>query len=257
MRDTWKQRSVGCLLLLLPCLLLARPAQSQVTDEQKAGYNALRKKYFVVLALLPDAPGKVRKEHRQYVDSANKYIESLGDTNPLYKAAAQYLKARVLLRAKAYPLARQEFDTCLEVLDKNADSEVRRPPGMPTRCTVRILRAFTAGDEGHENEILTELEAVPLAEDDPPKYDEVGRLLNKWADTMLYKEQLDQAARAYEIIRKFSLWEDEQDDPKRKLQLLEYRRQSKTGAQPAVAPAPAAAAPAQPEAAAQQPAAAE
>ena len=219
--------SLGLLLPLLfaACLSAGRYA-SAATAEQRQTYQELRKDFFVAMALPGGAGRRLRSEHRRYLRAVTAFIKSLTDEDPAYKAAAHYFRARMLMRVKRLADARKDFDACLGQIEAVQTPDAEYPAGLPCRNTIRIYRAFTFLNHGTET-VLTQLDEIP---DDPeqPQHYEVGGLLTRWADALAEDGQVDSAIRAYGVIKRFDLWEDEIDNPDKRIELLNMTKEQQT-----------------------------
>ncbi len=194
-----------------------------LTDDQQAGYRQLRKDFIIAMAVRAAPAGaKMRREHRRFLRDINRFLKKIGNTAPPCRAASLYFRARLALKVRRPEQARKDLDTAVECLGKPKTEDEELPGGMPSRTALQIFRAFTFIDAGSEK-VMSVLEAIP--EDAPkPAYHEVGSLLGNWADALAEHEQESLALRAYGLIVRFSLWEDEADNPKRKMDLIKYRQ---------------------------------
>jgi len=215
-----------CLGFVLP----VRTTQAGLTQEQKEKYAKIRKNYFIAASLPPDERGRLRKGHRRYLKAVTDFITSLGEEEPFYRAAAHYYRGRVLMRAKLLTKAREDFDKSIELMGAEKDEDLL-PPGLPARNSIRILRAFTFREDGVDA-LVQELQDLPEDEGEDPKLFEVGSGLTKLADSLADADRVTDAIKLYEIIKRFDLWEDELDDPQRKIDLLKYRLKAGGGGEP-------------------------
>lgn len=192
-----------------------------LNEKQKQQYTRLRKEYFVALALTPGQGRRLRKEHRRFRKRIEVFLKSLGDAEPGHRAAAIFYRAQLFYHYRAWKSARKDYDTCLVLWESLADAE-SGTPGLPPAASIRFLRAFTFREEG-VSMILEELEAIP--KDGPkPQYIDVGERTNRWAEALADSEHIPEAIRAYEVIKEFDLWEEEHENPKRKMDLLKLRQ---------------------------------
>ena len=213
----------ACLIGAIVSVWLAdAPARAELSNAQKEQFYTLRKDFFVAMALPPRDGGKLRKEHRHYLKSLTSFIQSLGTNAVEPKAAAHYFRGRTFLRIRRPELARKDFDSCLELLAEAPSVETRSTSGLPATASIRVFRAFTFADEGAQA-VLKALEDIP-ADDEKPRYFEVGGALNDWAEALADDGQVDQAIRAYQLIKRFDLWEEEHQNPDRKIELLRVRQ---------------------------------
>ena len=217
-------------LLVMFGLLGAIPRSgAAVSPETKEAYTALRKQFFVAVAL-KSKPGSLRKEHRNYLQSLTAFLETIKDQDPLYLAAGQYLRGRMFFRVGMLPRAQADFAACLKLLTDNAVDEAAGPSGLPTKGSVQVFQAFADPKATEPDSRLQLLEAIP-ADKDGPKYFEVGRMVNTWADALAAKDDYANAKRAYEFIKKHELFDEEEDNPQRKIELLHFREQGGAGFQ--------------------------
>jgi hypothetical protein len=217
------QRFPGSFGLYLACLVLcvSGEAGARLNEEQKTQYSRLRREYFVALALPPGRGRSLRKEHRRFRKRIEVFLKSLGETEPGHRAAATFYRAQLFYHYKAWERARKDYDSCL-VLCESLAADAVRTPGLPPAASIRFLRAFTFRSEG-VSAILDQLEAIPR-DGAKPKYVDVGERINRWAEALADSEKIPDAIRAYELIKVFDLWEDEHENPKRKIDLLKLRQ---------------------------------
>lgn len=224
--------------LLLALLVVAGPActsRAGVTEEQAARYRGLRKEFFLVVALEPGDGKRPRKEHREFLKKVSAFAEQVATSSPAYATASHYLKARMLLKIGQAEAGRRSFDACLEMLAEAAKKDEPLPPGTPSECTIRIFRAFSFFGEGNAK-VIAELEAIP-PDIEKPKYHEVGEPLSGWAEALENRQEDADALRVYLLIKRWELWQEEAQNPDRKIRLIRLR----TGEQPAPTEQPTAA----------------
>jgi hypothetical protein len=226
------KRKAAVLAALYAFTFLIAAAAAELDAKQKAEYRELRKQFFLTLPLPAKKGTKNRKEVRRYIARLTRFIKATTPTAPKYAAAARYYRGRMNIKLRRFKKARADFDGCLQTLTAPQTGENRRPRGLPSECAIRIFRAFTFLEDGNDK-IADELEAIPESAG-KPRYHEVGSLVLNWADALADAEQLELALRAYRIVKRFDLWEEEADDPQRKITLIEVR----LGKVPALGAAP-------------------
>ncbi len=198
-------------------------ASKGLSDKQKEHYSQVRKDFFVALALPPrEGSRRLRKEHDRYLKSVTAFMKAGGEASAPHKAAALYFRARVLLRVRYLKHARKDLVQCLSVLESFPAADAKKAPGLPTEATIRVFHAFTFTANGADA-VLKELEAIP-EEAGKPRYFEVGDVMNDWADSLADADRIDEAMRAYTVIKKFDLWEEDYQHPDRKIELLKVRQ---------------------------------
>ncbi|MBN2451607.1 MAG: hypothetical protein JXR77_14560 [Lentisphaeria bacterium] len=193
-------------------------AAAQVPDDIRQEYREIRKSFFLVMPLSPEKDGQLRREITRFGSKVTAFIKAAETVAPRYQAAAYYCRGRLEIKLRRNQHARRDFDRCLEGMAKPGET----PQGAPTEGAVRVYRAFTFLEEGHDA-VMAQLAAIPTAAE-RARYYEVGRLVTAWADALADAEKEDLALRAYEFIRSNGLWEDEADDPQRKIELLRIRQ---------------------------------
>ncbi len=217
------------MLLLAPGPV--RWVQAEAAEEMVARYRELRKEFFLAIALEPSHEQRPRKEHRSFLRKANAFAEEAAPVSPAYATAAHFLKARLLLKLGRDKDSRESFDACLARLADSRKADEALPPGTPSECAIRIFRAFSFLGGGNAK-VLAELEAIPR-DIEKPKYHEVGEPLTEWAETLESRQEDADALRVYLLIRHWELWQEEAQNPDRKIRLIRLR----TGEQPTAAPA--------------------
>ena len=206
----------GLWLGVAMLLLSPHGSRAELTEEQQKAYRRLRRDYFLAIAL-PADKGKLRKEHHRYVKRVSAFIEQVGTASDGHKAAALFYRGRLMLHLRQSEKARADMDGCLTLL-QDADDESERPAGLPNETTIRVFRGLTFAGDG-TGAVLTELEGI--SEDLPkPQFHEVGDVLARWADKLERQQQSAEAIRVYQLIKRFDLWEEESDNPQRKIDLL-------------------------------------
>ena len=199
--------------------ILAVSARSaDLSERQTTQYQSLRKDFFVVMALPRQSGRQLRKEHLAFLKDASRFVRSVRDTDAAHAAGGRYLRGRLLLKLRLLEKAREDFDVVLAFL---SDDAAGRPGGLANAGTVAAFRAFSFLESGTDR-VLQELEAIPQA-GPPPREADVGNLVRSWADQLADKDQVGEAIRALQIVERFTLWEEEADNPKRKIDLLKYR----------------------------------
>lgn len=224
-------------LLFLTLLLALGPfrlVQAGVTEEMSANYRELRKEFFLVIALEPSRERRPRKEHRDFLKKVNAFAEQVAPASPAYATAAYYLRARMLLKLGRVEDSRESFDACLKSLADARQAGEALPPGTPSECAIRVFRAFSFFGDGTAK-VITELEAIP-PDIEKPKYHEVGEPMASWAEALENRQEDADALRVYLLIKHWELWQEEAQNPDRKIRLIRLR----TGEQPAPGEPPAA-----------------
>ncbi len=219
------RRLLPALVWMVACVLFAAPSErAELSADQRKAYATLRKDFVLAMAL-PAAPKgeKPRRQHRRFLSALNRFLESVGDASPLHTAAAHYFRGRMAVKLRRPDRAGRDLRAAVEHMENTARTADDRPGGLPSICAVRIFLAFTALEEGQER-IMAELEAIP-ADSPKPEFHEVGELLNKWADALADHDRDDLALRAYRFIQHFGLWEEEAQNPERRIHLLRLRKQ--------------------------------
>jgi tetratricopeptide (TPR) repeat protein len=215
-------RGIKALAAVAAVLLGCAVARcDELTPDQKLAYLDLRKEFFLVLPLPAEKNGRIRKEIRQYVSKLSAFIDAVEKTSPGHAAAAHYYRGRMGIKVRRFEKAREDFDQCLTTLAKLTEEGNALPRGLPTPCAIRVFRAFSFLEDGNEK-IAEELEAIP-EDAGKPQFHEVGSLITNWADALADAEQLELALRAYQIVKRFGLWEEEADNPQRKIDLIKVR----------------------------------
>ncbi|MCK5802710.1 MAG: hypothetical protein KAI66_07755 [Lentisphaeria bacterium] len=223
------------LALFLICILGISVAFAKpLTPGQKRAYSRLRKDFFLAVALPPSRTKKTRKEHRDFIRQTRKFRKKVGEDHPGHAAAADYYKGRMYLKIRRLDKARKAFDSSLALLRSGKVTEDNRPGSMPSACTIAVFRAFTFSNDGNET-VLAELEAIP-EKDGKPTYHDVGATINRWADSLEQNDLDEEARRAYVLALKWDLWEDESDNPKRKLDRIKMKTQDLSLDTPQVEP---------------------
>lgn len=194
-----------------------------LTEDQGETYRQLRKDFIIAMAVAASPAGeKMRKEHRSLLRDINQFLGEIGDTAPTYKAAALYFRARLAIKVRKTDVARKDLDAAISVMSAHPAERADLPGGLPSVAAMQIFRAFTFVGEGHDK-IMEALEAIP-EETQKPASSEVGDLVGRWADALAEHGEDDLALRAYAFIQRFGLWEEEADNPKRKMDLIRYRQ---------------------------------
>ena len=224
-RRPTRERLVRSLFLFLTgWLFCAVPCGygEEATDPCGAKLKELRKLSFLALAI--PAGVKESPEQRKFLLAVEQFIKQVPAGHEAAKAPAHYVRGRYFLRRKNAPAARADFDAALRVPDAGgvAASVAHEIPWFPTLSTIQVFRAFTFLGDG-VGAVLSKLEEIP-ADASPPSYHEVGDLLNRWAEELGNKEQFDEAIRVYGVIQRLHLWEDEGDEPSRRVELLKVQR---------------------------------
>jgi len=209
--------AITLAVLMAGCLSFA----AGLTAKQKKQYRELRKQFFLVLPLPAKKGTKTRREVKRYFSRLNHFIEETETISPGHAAAARYYRGRMDIKLRRFKTARKDFDACLRTLAELKAAGKPLPRGLPSACAIRIYRAFAFLPDGHEK-IADELEAIPETAG-KPRYHEVGPLVANWADALADSDQPGLALRAYRIVKRFDLWEEEADDPQRKINLLKVQ----------------------------------
>jgi hypothetical protein len=192
-----------------------------VTQEQVAQYRELRREFFLVIALPPGEGDRPRKEHRRYLKAATRFAKTVAADSPAYAAAADYLRARMLLKIGDTKRGRDAFDSSLRHLATAKVNNERVPPGMPSECAVRVFRAFSFFGDGNDK-VLEQLEAIE-ADIGKPRYHEVGAPVNDWAEALETRGDDAMALRVYLLIKRWDLWQDEAENPERRIRMIRMR----------------------------------
>lgn len=223
----WRRRLALALALALPVLglqLAAAPPKPPPSPEAAglpARWRELRKDSLMAMAL-PILPGRsLSGEHKAFLKALNQFLADLKPADATYRAGGLYLRARFLLHAKDYVAARKELDAAIKLVPALKHDEAQIPLGIPDLGTLRVLRALTFLADGPEA-MLREIEAIPAKADiayDP----EAGSFLRNWGEELGKAGKYAEAIRVFEAVKKFHLWEDEADDPVRRIEVLKYQ----------------------------------
>jgi hypothetical protein len=195
--------------------------QAGVTQEQAAQYRELRREFFLAIALSPSKGKKPRKEHRRYLRNVTRFVKAVATDSPAYAAAADYLRARMLLKVGDIKGGRNAFDSSLAHLTTATKAGEKVPPGMPSECAVRVFRAFSFFGDGNDK-VVAQLEAIPK-DIGKPRYHEVGGPVNDWAEALETRGEDAMALRVYQLIKRWDLWQDEAENPERRIRMIRMR----------------------------------
>jgi len=206
-------------ILCAASVLLAVVPRAELTGKQAKFYNELRKRFFVAIAMPPSTDGKYRKEHLTYLRAATSFMKAVPEEDIQYRAGAFYFRGRVLLHAGRSAMAAKDFAASLEILEDRRGQDAL-PPGLTSITTVHVFRALSLVAEDDEA-ALDALEAVPDGLS-MPSYNDVGKRIMKWAEELEEEEEFGLAIRVYKQIDRFGLWEEDYENPKRRIKLLEY-----------------------------------
>ncbi len=201
-------------------LLVAGTVFGQLNEGQTTRYARIRKQFVVATTILPGEGKRPRKPHRRLYKELQKFLESLEPDNNPYHAATFYYQARLFLHMKMDKEAREKFDACLELISKLEKPDDDLPVDIPAVTTIQMYRALTFADQGHEA-FVAEFEKIP-EDAEILRYFDIGDRLYDRAAELAHDRKYDEAIRVYKIIKRFDLWEDEWQDPQKKINLLEY-----------------------------------
>jgi len=216
MREDGSRWGVAIAVTVLGVAAVCAPTtRAALTEKQARAYTDIRKNYFVVLAL-PARTGEVRKEHRQYLRAIDEFLASLGPEDGAYRAAALFYRGRLRLHLRDWRDARKDLDACLASLPADVHADI--PSGLPSVVSIHISRALTFAGDGPVA-VLEELEKVP-ADLPKPRLHEVGEVVAELAARFEREEKFAEAVRVLEVIKRFDLWEDEADNPQKKIDLF-------------------------------------
>ena len=218
-----RERFMRSLFLFLSGWLFCAAGRGEdAADPCNAKLKELRKLSFLALAI--PAGVKESPEQRKFLLAVDRFLKQVPAGHETAKAPAYYVRGRYFLQRKNSLASRADFDAALRAPDAGgvAASVTHDIAWFPTLSTIRVLRAITFLGDG-VGAVLEKLEEIP-ADASPPTYHEVGDLLNRWAEELGNKEQFDEAIRAYGVIQRLHLWEDEGDDPSRRVELLKVQR---------------------------------
>ncbi len=219
-RTAWRRRITGLagvLLLTAGWAWAQTPRKAPAPFDPVTAWRELRKRSLVAL-VTPWREAGPDAEQRRFIKAANDYLAALKDTSPRYRLAALYLRGRYYAHTRKLAAARADYDEVIKGLPAKTDEAEPWPPGMPNRTTVLVFRAMTFVDDGAEA-ILKELSAIP-ADAEPPLAHELSESVYGWAEELERANKFGPAIQAYEIIRRFHLWEGESENPQPRIELL-------------------------------------
>lgn len=220
-------RGLGLVVLwLAACAATAAGKDDKPAPPLKDVLKELRKQSLVAMALPPAAGGTLRAEHRKLLDRLNDTLKKVPADDAGAKALVLFLRGQIQRHLKQYGPARSDYDACLAGSAALPADPEQRPAGLPCVTSLRLFRAFTFLADG-EDAVLRELDAVTLDKTQEALHHEVGDLLVDWAEKLADAEKFKAAIRAYECVERFRLWEDDNDSPKRRIEMLRLQAKNR------------------------------
>lgn len=211
--------ATACLFLL--AAWAAGASAGRLEGENYRRYQKLRRNFYIAVAMPPLDEG-IRREHKAYYQQATRFVDAVADAYPRAKAAVLFRRARIVLHCRRYEKARQDFESALTLLETALDEDAEGVRGVPSPEEVRFYHALTfRGDS--EEALLDKLRALPT-EAVAKNKSQVTELMESMIMDLHREERFRVELKAYEVIKKHGLWDDNAaNDPDKHISILRAR----------------------------------